>query len=320
MLVHILTDIAKDLGVPRNDNDRAVRLLDVNNAIRELHAGLDLPESLDEEVYDINIPSQQIVLPAYVDKVIGMRYADNRVKIQVDSRAARYNDPNYFENEVWYLQWRDRGWSALSREIVNQSAITVAFPTGLNNGAAFTVTITGQTDKATQTSEVLTFAADDNSKVSTMNWVQVKSIVKSATTQYDLIVTDADDNELAVLPNSELISAYRNFQYYDTDGFTQTTSQSGIEVMFKRKFFPLSADYDNYFGTDRYDKAIYWKFMELRSKNSDDAVSYHTKCSQLLGDLLADTHRESRAKINFSSVAYFGMPYYSRDFNADPRS
>jgi len=104
-LIHILNDIDKDLGATSNTGDRSLRIADINNAIKEIHGGLDLPESLDEEVFSTDVQSQQICLPARVDRVIGMRWADSRIKIDLDARANRYHEFNSAENEVWPLRW-----------------------------------------------------------------------------------------------------------------------------------------------------------------------------------------------------------------------
>lgn len=308
-LQDILLDIAKDLGKPANQSETDMRIIDINNAVHEIHTACDLPESLKEEIFDINLPSQQVVLPAHIDKIIGMRYCDTRLSIDSDSSANRYNHQNMGEHEVWYLQWRSRGWSALTRDIQNQSVLTFRFPTGLSNGAAFTITITGQTDKSRRISETLEFSETDNTKTSVQNWVAIESIVKSTLTQYDIIVEDPDGNEMAVLPNSEYQSLYQNYQLYDTDSFANPQNQSGVEVLYKHKFFPFKNNQDTYFGTNRYDKAFYWKFMELRAKSVDTAQAYHAKCKQVIVDALSDHERTVRRKINFSRVTFWDLPY-----------
>jgi hypothetical protein len=122
-------------------------------------------------------------------------------------------------------------------------------------------------------------------------------------------VYDADDNLLATLANSEYQCQFRNYQIIDSDSFTAPSSMSGIEVRFKHKFMPFKDNQDTYFGTDRYDKAIYWKYMELRSRSADDAGAYHTKCRQVLIDAINDQSKNVKTKINFAPTYFFGMPY-----------
>lgn len=306
----ILLDIEKDEGQTADTSEQAVRIAEINNATREIHASTDLPEAIDEQVFDFNgLASPQIVLPYYVDKVKAMRYADSRSRIDIDSGQNRYNYPNVGENEVWFLQWRDRGVSALQQDLNNQSTLTFKFPTGITNSAAFTVTIKGKTDKAHRITEVISFATTDNEKESTNNWLEIESIVKSVLIDYDLEVYDAADTLVAVLANSEYSSQYRNYQIIDTDAFTAATSQSGVEVRYKMKFMPFKDDQDTYFGTDRYDKAIYWKYMEIRAKDAEAAVAYHQKCRQVLVDLINDQTQRVKSKINFAPTYFFGMPY-----------
>jgi hypothetical protein len=125
-----------------------------------------------------------------------------------------------------------------------------------------------------------------------------------------ITVTDADNNVMALLPNCEYQSMYHQYQIVDTDSWTTPSGASSVEVYFKKKFWPLKNDSDTYFGTDRYDKAIYWKYMELRSKNAEDAVSYQQKCRQVLVDALDNSGQTTKRKINFAPVVFWNMPYY----------
>jgi hypothetical protein len=150
----ILTDISKDAGQTGTVSETNVRIADINNAIREIHESANLPEACTEDIFGLVLPSQQVNLPHYVDKVLGMRYVDGRVPVDRDSMGNRYFAQNAGEHEVWYLQWRDRGLFALSREIANQSILKFAFPATLFNSVAFTLTITGRTDRARRATEV----------------------------------------------------------------------------------------------------------------------------------------------------------------------
>ncbi len=305
-LIDILTETETHKGKV-TDSTRALRVYKINKAAREIHKGADIEEAMDEQVFDINVDSQQIALPAYIDKVRGMRYYDGRQAITLDDMRNRYNFNFTGDNEMWYLQWRKKKPQALGREISNQSVIKVSLP--LANGEAFTVTLTGKTDKSERISEVLSFSATDTEKTSAANFISLESVVKSKITAYNVSLYDVEDNLLGEVLNSEYQSVYQIYQIADTDGFSMPVNASGVEVRYKMKFQPFKNDGDTFFGTDSYDDAIVWKFLEHESQNVKDAEAYRFKCQEILTQLSVDTQAGQRTKINFKPNPFLNLPY-----------
>lgn len=306
-LLDILTDIAVTEGQTNSDAEKAARIYQVNKAAREINKRVDVEECLREEVFDINVDSQQVALPAYVDRVRGMRYFDGRQAIDLDSMRNRYNFNFAGENELWYLQFRRKETKALSREISNQSVITVSIP--LANEEAFTVTLTGKTDKSERISETLTFSATDLEQTTTSNFETVESVVKNKITKYNISLYDVEDNLLGEVLNSEYKSSYQIYQILDTENFTLPVSYSGIEIAFKYKYQPFQNDYDCFLGTDKYDDAIVWKYLENQSRDSDDAKDYRAKCDAVIRDIFNDDGAGQRTKINFKPNPFLNLPY-----------
>lgn len=306
-LLNILTDIAKERGATSTVAERAVRVADVNAAALEIHNSTDVPEAMDEDVFDINVTTQQVALPSYVDKIRGHRYFDSRLAVDVDDGRNRYNYLNCGENELWYQQWRKKRTTALQRLINNQSILKFSIP--LANGEPFSLDIVGQTDKSHRIIETVNFSATDIEKITAFNWKDVESITKSLLTKYNITVKDVEDNVLAIILNSEYISSYIVYQIADTEGFTLPTNTAGVEIIFKRKFQPFKNNKDTFHGTDIYDKAIFWKYMEHNSRDAEDAASYQIKCRQILTQLIDTEEAGIRRKIKFSQVAYWYLPY-----------
>jgi hypothetical protein len=307
MLLDILTDIAMEIGQTNTESEKSARIYRINKAAREIHEGTDLPESLREDVFDINVSSQQVSLPAYVYKVRGMRFFDGRHSINLDDMRNRYNFNYTGENELWYLQWRKKQNQALSREIANQSVIKVSVP--LPEESSFTVTLTGSTDKSSRVTEILSFAVGDTEKTTTTNFVTLESIVKSRATKYDINLYDVENNLIGQIINAEYQSYYNIYQIQDTESFTMPANTSGVEIFYKLKFFPFKNDTDCFLGTDRYDSAIYWKFLEHRSKDVKDASAYAIKCNQLLELAFDNEQAGQRTKINFKPHPFLNLPY-----------
>lgn len=305
-LIDILTDTETYKGKV-TDASRPLRIYKINKAAREIHKGSDIEESMDEQVFNINVSSQQVALPSYIDKVRGMRYYDGRSSINLDDMRNRYNFNFTGENELWYLQWRKLKPRCLSREISNQSVIKVTVP--LEEPEAFTVTITGKTDKSERISEVLSFSTTDLEQVTAANFIAVESVVKSRVTKYNVSLYDVEDNLLGEVLNSENQSTYQIYQIADTDGFSMPANVSGVEVRYKYKFQPFLNDGDTFFGMDAYDDAIVWKFMEHESQNVTDALAYRGKCKEILEQLATDTQAGQRTKINFKPNPFLNLPY-----------
>ncbi len=309
MLIDILTDISVEIGKTANDGDKSARTYRINKAAEEIHEANDLEESLDEEIVNFNQESAQtIALPAYMFKVRGARYVDGRVPISIDDMRNRYNFSWYMENETWYIKPRAKGLSPLSRSIDNQSVLKLSVP--IAETQEFSVTITGKTDNSNRRSESVIFPAGTLELSSIGNYVSVESITKSRITAYDVTIKDVEDNILGQILNSEYQSQYRLYQIMDEErGVTLPSNFSGTEILFKKKFQPFKNDGDCFLGTSRYDKAIFWKFMEHRTKTVEEAQAYQTKCNQVISQIYQNDSAGLRRKINFRPQPFFGLPY-----------
>lgn len=308
-LLNILSDIARERGLTDTQSERDSRVDDINSAAKELHDCCDIPEALDEEVFDINVESQQVALPGYVGKVRGHRYFDTRLAIDGDDARNRYNYSNCAENELWYMQWRQKRTSALQRELSNQSVLKFSVP--IAEDADVTLQVSGKTDKSHRLMETVTLTAGSLEVITSANWISVESITKLATTKYNITVKDVEDRTVATILNSELLSNYIVYQIADTEGFQLPAETSGVEILFKKKFQPFVNDGDCFHGTDRYDRAIFWKYMETISRKSEDAILFAAKCKAIMRELLTDDEAGKRRKIKFSNKAWFNVPYRS---------
>lgn len=311
MLLDILTDIEIEIGKAGTPGNEAARIYRINKAAEELHDASDFEEAMDEAIFNFNPTTegaQTITLPPYIFKVRGARYADGRCPISIDDIRNRYNFQWYCENETWYLKPRYKGQSPLARDINNQSTVTLTVP--IEEPSEFTVVITGTTDRANRVSETITFTTTDLEKESVGNYTKIESIVKSRITQSDVTILDAEENELGRILNSEYQSQYTLYQIMDEEsGTTLPSNFSGTEILYKKKFQPFKNPQDTFFGTSRYDKAIFWKFMEHRVKDVKEAKAFQVKCQQVLSQMYENDSAGKRKKINFRPSPFYQMPY-----------
>jgi hypothetical protein len=305
MLVDIIAELAAGQGINVLDPfERNLLVSRVNAAAQEIHENTDIQEALQEGVFDVNVDSQQISVPSYVYQIRGMRYYDGFSKINANDIKNRYNSG--FGNEVYAFDWRLKRVSPVQREIANESILIVSIP--LVEQETFEVTITGATENSTRTSETLVFSPGDLTKTTVLNFKEpLDSITKDIVTKYDVCVNDIEGNLLAVIPNIDKKVLYRIFQIWETN---QTgASSSAVELLYKIRFNPAKEDQDSFWGTDKYDRAIIWKYLEHNTSDLTLAASFQFKHSQVMNAIQSTEQTGVREKINFKPSPFLDLPY-----------
>lgn len=311
----ILIDLGADLGIDiTSDSERALAVHRINQAAQEIYEANDLIGSLREEVFDPNTTTQQVALPFYVGQIRGIRYYDStsRQRITIQDIRSRWN--HGMGNEVWMLRWRliSNKWP-LKQNINNQSALVLSVP--MAEEVCFNVTIIGQTSNSTRINETITFCPGDLTHTTKNNWKNIESIRKDITTKYDITVKDVDDVELSVIPNICHSPSYVILQVLDYE----ISSQYAIEILYKLAYFPFKEDDEDFIvGHSSYDKAIYWKYLEheyARNKDPDGALAAHTKCDEVISQIMNNNDSGTAKTINFAPNPYFQMyPQLNRNF------
>lgn len=307
MLLDILQDIAAKEGVYLDDpTQRSRTVMLVNQAAREIHEHIDIPESTSEGIFNINVESNQVAFPYFVEHIRAVRYYDGRERIDLDHGKNRW-DYDY-GNETWMLKWRQKKSSPFCREISNQSVLRLSIP--LAEAAKFNVTVVGPTDNSARATEVLAFPVNTTEVQSVMNFKEpIESVSKDIITTYDLTIKDVEGNILAVIPNNQKESNYKIIQILDTDAQIGPSSYSSVEALYKETFKPALNDSDTFWGTSKYDKAIYWKYMEITASSPSSMGSYAAKFSDLIQKIQISNEAGLRKKINFRKPAFFNLPY-----------
>jgi len=223
----------------------------------------------------------------------------------LDAKENRYNEGK--GNETWYQKWRSRGYHPLEREIANESTLKFSIPEV--ESVAFSINIIGATPNSSRVQETLTFSPGDILKESAVPFISIRNIVKSAPTQYDITVLDADGNTMSLIPNHKTYVLYHWIQIFDWDNMYIPTTSAQIEVLYKKKFDDLVNDYDEFLFGDKYDKAIYWKYLAHQSKDPAVTMVFEEKCNDVLNKIEANGSIGLRRVINFKKSPFIKMPY-----------
>lgn len=320
-LSNILADVASDSGfrtATQNQRDRCVSL--INDAADEIWKCYDLPNCLGEQIFNVGTQDQQITLPYYVLEVRGIRDYDSEQKMELNDMRPRWQT-------MGWVHWVGYKWRivqqemALGRDLLNVTPLTFTLPFAAPE--SFSLNLEIRTPHAQRTNETVLFAAGDTSKTSVNLIEEVYSITKSDYTTYDVTIEDQDDNELGIVPNAELKSNYTLINIltkYEVQGLSKL-----VEVLFKRNLPKFRFDTDRFPCGDTYDKAIYYKTMEIfygkqgGTESLQMAIAFNAKCSDLMTKLTVNKQEGVKMIMDFginrwrrlaeksSNVMYRGM-------------
>lgn len=304
----IRAELAADEGIKISSTPEKAWLDDkINKAAQELYAQNDLDNCLREQIFRFGIADQQISLPFYVDDVRMVRNYEFTLPVLQKDMRPRYHVqgwlPPYRE---WRIKYKD---AALASNITNVGPLTITLPQACT--LAFTITIVGRTGSAQRRVEHVTFAVGDTEKVTTENYEEVESITKNVSNNEDLVVTDMGGTQLAAIPNSELKSSYTIIQVLDR---YQNLAQTPLyEILYKLKLSPMVTDTDSFPCGDKYDRAIYWKAMELIYAKQQGEVAVQkvigasAKCAQVLSGLEDNADVGVDQRISFAPCPYYNL-------------
>ena len=280
---------------PADSAQREVLLRFLNEAAYELYMQCDMPGSLMEQVIKVN-GDQTIALPHYIGELRAIREYTSMIPWSINQMRPRYNQSNW--SDFW-RNWRLKNKQPLMSSITNESVIQVVVP--VVEVDPLLVTITGQTETATQVTETVTMTA---LTVSTVNvFLDITGISKSKITEYDVNITDIDDKVLTVIPNNELQPWYMIVDVSTMPWLPTSTSSLDhfVEVMYKRTLPYLSNDGDE-FPANNCDHIIANKMLQIWAQENGDAqqaLNYDALTTRSLARKMEEVNRATQDKIAF---------------------
>lgn len=315
-LKNIRASVASELGFHPDTSTEDKSYLDaqINQIALDIFNEHDLVGSLFETIGFLTDYTEKLIsLPSYVGDVRGIRYYGTPYFQTLRDIRPRYG------TEGWGFQlfdFREIGTSTLWVDNNEWSSLVFSLPEGEVSEKNITISIVGATPLASQVEEKLTLATGQNSVTSVNNWIETPRVIeKNAPNNFDILVSDINGIELALIPNSELKSLYSIWQVMD-DSFISITSAQSFEVLYKERYKLLVNDYDE-FLTGKYDEVIIWKFLaeywgkqEGKETLAENAViAYNMKMSNV------NKNKAKGKKVELQTVpnkfyGLFNKPYY----------
>lgn len=294
-VLYILTQAGNKMGLqPSNAQQRAVLLRFLNEAAVELYVQADMANSLVEQVFKVN-GDQTISLPNDVGQLRAVREYNSHIPWHINQMRPRYNQSNW--KDMW-RNWRIKGEQALMKAITNESLLTIS--AHAVESPAAVVTITGPTLHSAQISErVILDVTSKNTVNAFIN--DIVAVKRSTVGQYDITVSDVDNNVLTVVQNNVLEAKYLVVDISGLPWSTQSTSQQDhyVEILYKKALPWLSNDGDE-FPARGYDNVIVNKMLQLWCEEQgkvDLAASYDAKATRSLARINEEQNRATQDEV-----------------------
>lgn len=315
-LIDILNNLAREVGLNLADsNVKDIWISKVNDSAKDIYDLYDLPGCLREQVFDVDITSRQMVLPYYVDKIRGVRSYSTLSRIkQLDMR------PRYFYGE-WtqpFLSWRNKGFSPLCHDLVQDSRLLVTMPFPVLED--FKVYIEGSTSTADRLVEELLFPPGTLSVQSVNQFTNnapsqspqgIRSIRKDKPISSNIQVFDVNNLLVSEIANEELQASYTLLQVTDLDQPLNSPCDC-YEILYKFRFTPFKADFST-FPIVGADDAVFWKtlsrYYALKKDNDSTklALGFDDKCNGELRKLTKSDEDSDEKQIQFQPNQYLDV-------------
>jgi len=295
MLEDILIGIVSDTGLNLQDEQiKGLLRFKINEIARELHETTDLVGSLDECILYYDPKEKQVALPYLIDEIRGLTWYNGEEKICMNDMRPLYGQ--HYDIYIHYLNWRDKYTHPFSKPIVNYSHIKFKIPSVLDYD--INIKIIGRTENSERMVEFVRLLHGTLEVETQQNFVDVQSVTKDIITTYNIRIYDVEDNELGILPNIADRCEYRIIQVLD-DSTTSQNLSTGVKVLFKKRFFPMVNDADEFICGPQYDKVLQWKFLfEYWSKMEGQEIKAGNAAAmvKLLLDQKEKNHNQGHEK------------------------
>lgn len=312
-LNNILLDVASVLGLDITDEDeRLYYIQKINEAAEEIYTSNDLPGSIKEQIFQLDDDENyQVSFPYYVDKIRAIRYYNtNGGKITIEDLRPRYHQNRW--GGQFEIKFRIKTGSAcLAKDITNAGPLTFSLPTGKTEADDITINVVGKTSDSEKVQETIVLVAGTASITTVGAFERADTIIKNGLNTYDISIKDIDDDELGVIPNSELRPSYTIVQIREDDFALQNNNSfplNTVEVLYKTRFTPFRNLFDE-FPCPGCDKIIFWKFCEhyaaYKPGMEQRAFAAAGKVVQLIKELADNDESGKSLRVEFGSNKMF---------------
>jgi len=287
-LSYILSQVGKKMGMnPTDSAQRTVLLRFVNEAAVELYQQSDMAGCLEEQCFKINA-NQTVALPDYVGHIRAMREQYSHIAIKLSQMRPRYNQFNWTDE---WRNWRVKNTQALQTSITNQSVLV--FSVAAVENPPITINVSGPVIGSANLSE--TVIMDSLTKQSVNAYLDVTSFTKTIVSNYDVIMSDVDGNQLSYIANDKIQARFQIVDISNSPWFPANINPllGWVEVLYKRAMIHFQNDTDEFPATG-YDNVIVNKVLQLWAEEKGDvqsAMAYMQKATMMLAQIHEDANR-----------------------------
>jgi hypothetical protein len=296
----LFQQIAETIGVLDESTQKEAQLLAwANRAGKLLYDGFDLPGTVMEQFFCIDMQQHIISFPWYVGSLRGVRLHESSRQIKVLDMRPRYNTSPW--NQPMF-KWRELRPTPLSTSLTQSGTLTLSIPAP--ETFPFNVTIIGQTPLASRLIETLTFQVGDLEKTTVNQWTQeepfgIVAIKKDRLTSNDISVAETATNSVvATIPNTQYEAMNMRVQILDFN-LTQSWNSDDhcVEILYKKRYTPLVSLDDSWID-ERLEQALVYAVKYLwavEKQDSDAQMTYQGLYAQVCRD--AVTNMEASQEI-----------------------
>lgn len=304
MLIDLITRLSGDTkyDVVR---ERAALVKLANQGAKEVYRAVEVNDLMRECILLVP-PNKQVAIPYFVGYLKGMREFYWYESFDLHSIAT----PRYTSNDwgkSYWRNWRDKGQSPVHTFTNNMGSVK------LNASSVETpnvvVTITGTTAFAARKADIITIG--DNQVVGTQSFSKIQSIYSPKLRSCDIVITDTNDVEIAVLYNNQQFTRYR---IVDVSMFpfaiVNSASVSLVNVLYKVPYNEMLIDTDEALPP-QFEDAVYYKCMELWSKvqegKENATLGYYENCAVAIRAAKKEIEGGERKVLSFEPNPLYGL-------------
>ena len=272
---------------PSDTTQRAILLDKVNTAAKELYNTSDMAGCLEEECFKVN-GNQTIAFPEYMGNIRAMREGYNRREITLTQMRPRYNQYNWKDG---WRNWRQKGLHPLQTSLRNQSVLNLSV--AAVETPPVVVHISGPSIGSAMLHESVTM--DELAKQTVNTYLDVASFTKETVNNWDVILSDADGNQISYLAANKKRALFQIIDVSDAPWYFPNTNPlvGWVEVLYKKALPWFSNDTDE-FPAPGYDDVLVYKCLQSwyeDQNNPQAAIAYYQKAIMVLAQIHEDANR-----------------------------
>lgn len=303
---YIYNTVAAETGLT-NTNQRGYLTTKINEAAREIYRRKDLPIILQECFVRVT-RNNEVSLPPFIGEVRAIRPGSRdycTLRWELHTMYPRYNKQEWVH--MW-KNWRMKGKRAYALEFNNVAPGTIEIHEADTDCI---VTIVGENENSNNVSESITLS--EASVAWTKEFDTIKRIYKNKRTEYNIIIKDADGNEISMIYADQTDANYQivDVSEYPLSLCCDAQCDDGtyiMEVLYK-PILPEMKEFSDSFPVPDYDDVIVAKtlalLLEKEEGKEDRALLTHNKANQLVRDIVEDKTGNVVRKLTYKANPYF---------------